>query len=639
MRFKAIFSRFFIAVGGTLFLSFLVTRIVLLTMTGSELVPLSSWLRIFAHGFWFDAMTIAYCLSPLLLVRALCPDSWIRSAVGKGGRILSLWLVVFILIFIGVAEVFFWQEFSTRFNFIAVDYLLYTQEVIGNIRQSYPIGLVLSGMLISSLVISVALHRYWVRHAMHVTTTMRARLALLVLAAAMSSVSYRVARIEQMEGSGNAYVDELSGNGLFSFAAALRRNSLDYDRFYRTISSDRAEAILKSLGVPRLSHFAPRASAAHLAEFGIARRPQNIVLISVESLSASFVGAYGALWGITPNLDRLAEHSIRYDRFFAAGTRTVRGLEALSLGAPPIPGQAIVRRPHNERLATVGHILSRNGISSLFIYGGYGYFDNMNTYFSRNGYQVVDRTEFLKASIASENIWGVADESLFENSLKTLDGVHSQGRRFFAHIMTTSNHRPFTYPQGRIDIPSPGGRFGAVKYTDFAIARFIEEARSHSWFKNTLFVITADHCASVAGKTKLPVEHYHIPLLLYGPDFVQPRVVSDISSQVDLPPTILDLMGVSGEELFFGESLFSPTKGSARAFLSNYQELGYYKDGVLTVLSPKQRVNAYRVDPKTLEMVPIAPNSKDLDEAIAYYQTASRAFKDGALRMNASRTR
>ena len=171
-----------------------------------------------------------------------------------------------------------------------------------------------------------------------------------------------------------------------------------------------------------------------------------------------------------------------------------RGLEALALGTPPIPGQAIVRRPDNSHLATVGELLRRQGYETLFLYGGYGYFDNMNVFFSGNDYRVVDRTAFTKSSIAFSNIWGVADESLFDNALNELDKVHAARKPFLAQIMTTSNHRPYTYPQGRIDIPSPGGREGAVKYTDYAIGRFIDQAKTKPWFKETLFVIVADHC-------------------------------------------------------------------------------------------------------------------------------------------------
>jgi phosphoglycerol transferase MdoB-like AlkP superfamily enzyme len=310
----------------------------------------------------------------------------------------------------------------------------------------------------------------------------------------------------------------------------------------------------------------------------------------------------------------------------------VRGLEAVSLGTPPLPGQAIVRRPGNEHLSTIGEILEHQGFATSFVYGGYGYFDNMNAYFDANDYRVVDRTDFPRQSIVFENVWGVADESLFGNALRVIDGNVATGRRTFTHIMTTSNHRPFTYPAGRIDIPSPGGREGAVKYTDWAIGQFVEQARTRPWFDETLFVFVADHCAAVAGKTKIPVDGYRIAMMFYAPKLVAPGVFERTVSQVDLPPTLLDVLQVDGDDYFFGRSVFELPMSAERAFVSNYQSLGYLKDGVLTVLSPGRRVDAFRVDPATGASTPMAVDSRLEREAIAYYQTAARTFKLGLLR-------
>ena len=267
------------------------------------------------------------------------------------------------------------------------------------------------------------------------------------------------------------------------------------------------------------------------------------------------------------------------------------------------------------------------------MYGGYGYFDNMNAYFDANDYRVVDRTEFPPSSIAFENVWGVADESLFANALDVIDANVAKGSRTFTHIMTTSNHRPFTYPDGRIDIPSPGGREGGVKYTDWAIGHFIEEARKRPWFDDTLFVFLADHCAAVAGKAALPVAGYRIPLILWAPKLVRPAVYVPVASQIDLPPTLLDILRVEGDDHFFGRSVMELPRGPARAFISNYQSLGYYRDDTLVVLSPGRKVDAYRIDPETFEAAHIELPRHLVDEAIAYYQTASRAFRDGAMRV------
>jgi phosphoglycerol transferase MdoB-like AlkP superfamily enzyme len=626
-------ARIVVVAGAVALVIWTLLRAALWIATGPALAGWSNAPGLFLRGFGFDLATLAFALAPWLLASALLPDRWRGARLVVALRWALLWLTVAALLFGAVAEFLFWDEFATRFNFIAVDYLVYTREVVGNIRQSYPVPLLLGAIAVAALAIVLALRR--VRPLAATPLGPRRRIALAALAVALPAASLAVASVDRMNASGNAYADELSGNGLFTFAAAFRRNELDYDRFYRTLPQDRADAVLAGLGVERepLSEaLKPGEVEDPVAQLGpLTRRPRNVVLISVESLSAEFLGAYGNREGLTPQLDRLAAEGLMFTRFFATGTRTVRGLEALSLGVPPVPGQSIVRRPGNEHLATVGEILEHQGFQISFIYGGYGYFDNMNAYFKGNDYEIVDRSDFPADSITFENAWGVADEVLYANAIRVFDEAGTRGKPFFAHIMTTSNHRPFTYPAGRIDIASPGGREGGVKYTDHALGRFIAEARARPWFADTLFVITADHCAAVAGKTRLPVGSYRIPLILYAPGIVPPGVNDRLASQIDVPPTILDLLGVAGDDHFFGQGLFEDAALPARAFVSNYQELGYYKDDVLTVLLPKRRVEAFRIDPRTFAATATQPDPRLADEAVAYYQTASRAFRSGRL--------
>lgn len=597
----------------------------------------SAAVHVFGRGLWFDAATLAWMLAPLLAISALLPARLRASRLMGGVRWGALWLAVALLLFGAVAEVVFWEEFSTRFNFIAVDYLLYTQEVIGNIVESYPVGALVGGIVSLSALLVIVLRR---RLSFAVSARpWRVRVAMLA-AAVLLPTAAQLATIEQMEGSGDAYADELAGNGLFSLAAAMRRNELDYARWYATLPQEEADEVLRTLHVERLPLSAEDSPSAmddppHDAT-PFTRRPRNVVLVTIESLSAEYVGAYGSKEGLTPELDRIAAEGLRFANVYATGTRTVRGLEALSLGTPPVPGQAIVRRTNNNNLSTVGEILAPQGVVPMFIYGGYGYFDNMNSYFRGNDYLIVDRTDFPKDSIVFENVWGVADESLYANALIAMNRKAAEGKPFFAQIMTTSNHRPYTYPDGRIDIPSPGGRHGAVKYTDWAIGQFIREAKKQPWFADTLFVFVADHCASVAGRTRLPVAKYRIPLIFYAPDMLPPGEFTDRLSQIDLAPTLLEVMGKNGDDHFFGRAFFEEHVQLDRVFISNYQDLGYLRGDLLTVLSPQRVVRAYRVDPATLASTPTEPDPQRVKEAIAYYQTAAAAFKQGRLQMPAA---
>lgn len=622
-----------LVLAGMLLALFTLTRFLLTIYTGPDAAPPILWPGIFARGLWFDLVVSCVLLAPVFLYEALLPNRWRASRWHRGLRLLWLWLSIALLLFGAVAEITFWMEFSTRFNFIALDYLIYTQEVIGNIRQSYPVSWIFAGIGLLAALIAWGM-TVTIQRADSIPLNRSQRIGLLIAAFVLPVLGLRAANIDQMQGQNNNYAAELSGNGLFTIAAAMRRNELDYDQFYRTMPQATANATLRDLGVERkLLSEALKADDDDPASDAIpfTQRPRNVILISVESLSASYLGAYGATNGLTPELDALAREGMQFDQVFATGTRTVRGLDALSLGTPPIPGQAIVRRPNNEHLATIGEFLEHQGFATFFFYGGYGYFDNMNAYFKGNHYRVVDRTDFPKESVMFENVWGVADEALFDNVIRTLDVKAVRDKPFFAHVMTTSNHRPYTYPEGRIDIPSPGGRDGAVKYTDYAIGKFIRDAKTKPWFKDTLFVIVADHCASVAGKTKLPVNNYRIPLIFYAPALLKPAHYAPIVSQIDIAPTLIEVLGINGDDSFFGRSFFEKGPVPERAFISNYQELGYLKHGILTVLLPKQRVESFRIDPKTYASTPTAIDPQLLSEAIAYYQTATTAFKTGAL--------
>ena len=193
--------------------------------------------------------------------------------------------------------------------------------------------------------------------------------------------------------------------------------------------------------------------------------------------------------------------------------------------------------------------------------------------------------------------------------------------------MTTSSHRPYTFPDGRIDLPSGGGRNAAVKYTDYAIGKFFEEARKKEWFKDTIFVITADHCAASAGKVNLPVAQYHIPLMIYNPYILKPKQVNNLASQIDIIPTILGILNLPHTTKLWGSDILNFPAN--RAFISTYQLLGYIKDEYLIILAPNTKAKAYQVSGTKQHEI---DDAKDLtQEAISFFQTASNFYESGEL--------
>jgi phosphoglycerol transferase MdoB-like AlkP superfamily enzyme len=606
----------------------LLTRVTLLVYSSASFEwSLINLLKVFVIGLFYDLAAASYAIIPLVLYLWFSPSRWYGKKLNRVLLIAFFFVVVLTLIFNTISEWIFWEEFSVRYNFIAVDYLVYTTEVIGNIRQSYPVNTLLTILtIVSALITYVLRKKIWGSITVPMRFAKRSKFLLLFLIAPI--VTYFFVSHNWKNHSRNQYVNELSGNGIYDFGFAFWHNQLDYNTFYKTLPVQDAVNTMRKL-LDFSSSSEKDLNTTRTINSGKMENKLNVVMISVESLSAEFLGSYGNTQGITPNMDSLAKEGLLFTNLYASGTRTVRGLEALSLCIPPTPGQSIVKRPNNKNLFTLGNVFRSKGYNSRFIYGGYGYFDNMSEFFSQNGYEVTDRNALTEKEIHYENTWGVADEDLFMLSLKELDKDYKNGKPFFAQIMTVSNHRPFTYPEGRIDIPSHTGREGAVKYTDYAIGRFIREAKLKPWFKNTLFVIVADHCASSAGKVELPVDKYHIPMIMYSPEHIMPGKFEKLVAQIDIGPSILGLLNFNYKSKFFGQDVFKMKDEQQRVFISTYQSLGYIKNNKLVILDPNKKQSTFIPNFKTEGSKSIPSEDWLTNEAIANYQLASYLYSSG----------
>lgn len=610
----------------------IVTRIGLALFSG-ETYSAGEWFRFMAIGLVFDLAVVPWFLLPWVLYGAVMPDFLNFPRLRKSEALwAAAWGTAYLTLFtvVAVGEFVFWNEFGSRFDFIAVDYLVYTHEVIGNIRESYPINWWLAGVI---AVCAVVAWFTWPRHRNDVRTGWRSRVGHVASVAIALVAAWFLVNENLAETKSNHYVEQLATNGIYDFGHAYNNNELDYDRYYPQLPTAELNTGIRSL--------VRQTNATFKSDQGIHRdvaatgpeRKVNIVLISVESLSAEYLGHFGNNQGLTPNLDRMADEGLLFTNLYATGTRTVRGLEALSVGTPPTPGQSIVRRPKSDHLETLGEELKEHGWKAYWMYGDYGFFDNMNAYFGSNDYTIVDRTDLDNegVKIHSENIWGVADEDLFTMAMNNFDRAHARGDRFFAHIMTTSNHRPYTFPKNRVDLPQKH-REGAVKYTDWAIGDFIKRSRDKPWFDNTVFIILADHTAKAAGKTDLPPARYHIPMIWYAPKLIKSAVMDRLMSQMDVPPTLLGWLGLDYSSRFFGYDMFKLEPGRERAFISTYQKLGYLKDGRLVVLDVNKKPIVVPGLPGTPASRRTTSDQELIREAITWYQTASRYFNDGELK-------
>jgi phosphoglycerol transferase MdoB-like AlkP superfamily enzyme len=599
--------------------TFAVLRVALLAKQWADIdTPAYQIVFAFIMGAIYDFAFYSYLLILFSLYLLVMPNRWYQSKWHKpivfGVFLISLYALFFEVL----SEWTFWDEFGVRFNFIAVDYLIYTHEVVQNIIESYPLGWLLTGILVVTIVCFLSIRQTLAQtFDAHETFKQRAKITGLLLL--LPVISYFAIGRTTYQFSANTYLNEVAANGAYQFFSAFRTNELDYHQFYRLGNDAQLSAKIKTeLGAKNDGLYNIKRDIKGQG----AEKRLNVILITVESLSADYLTKFGNTQKITPFMDEWFKEGALFTNFYATGTRTIRGLEALTLSIPPTAGQSIVKRPDNERLFNLGHVLKDRGYDTAFLYGGRGYFDNMNAFYSGNDFRIVDQTEFTEEEMTFKNAWGASDDVIFNRTMKEADKDFAENKPFFFQIMTTTNHRPYSYPEGKIDIPSGQSREGAVKYTDYAMQEFIKTAKTKPWFENTIFVMVADHCAGSARKTELPVDKYHIPLFIYAPKHVPTVENATLSSQIDVAPTVLGLLNLNYESQFYGQDIFkiSPEKG--RALVSNYQKLGLFKNNKLVYLSPQQKVDMVD-DPLGKHQVLKPETQPDLvNDVMGYYQSA-----------------
>ncbi|CAN5300425.1 LTA synthase family protein [soil metagenome] len=583
---------------------------------------------IFFIGLFYDLVVSSFFAIPLALYCWLINDSFFQKKWQRVPLFLLFFILIFIIVTIAGSEIVFWNEFNVRFNFIAVDYLVYTNEVLGNIQESYNMPLIISAVVLVTLVILFLIRKLLIASQL-TSLHFGKRTAWFFLFLLVPLAGYFLVNNNWKSISKNNYVNELAGNGTYEFGAAFWNNELDYNRFYQVNNDTANIKILRTqLQTPNATFTSDPLSVERVIQNDSAEKKWNVVLISVESLSGDYLQYFGSKENITPYLDSLIPQSLFFKNFYASGTRTVRGLEALSLGITPTPGQSIVRRPNNENLFTIGGVLKDKGYDVNFIYGGNSFFDNMGYFFSHNGYTVLDKRDIPDSMVHHTTAWGVDDEAAYNFCLQQCDKSYSKGTLFFNHLMTISNHRPYTYPDGRIDIPSSSQSMqGGVKYTDYAIHKFLSDAEKKPWFKNTVFVVVADHCSRSAGKTDLPANRYHIPCFIYAPELVKPHIEERLTSQIDLAPTLLGIMNINYTSRFLGFDLYRTPVDRDRVFISTYQNMGFIKDNKLLILSPQKKIAQFQTDFSTGLSNPTPLSNELSKQAIAWYQGASFLFK------------
>ncbi|WP_051329167.1 LTA synthase family protein [Geminicoccus roseus] len=580
-----------------------------------------------AVGLWFTLpLFLAFLLFHPLLRRR--HGRWIAHLLAYG--------VVTGLVFGAVAELFFWNEFDSRFNGIAVNYLIFPKEVIGNIGESFNLPLYLPMVAIAGGVL------YWLVRsaltgALDAKLSGRRRLSLAGLSLVGLLAAVPVLQHGPVAFGRDREVLQVADNGLRGLFRAFLTNDTDYDGLYATIDERTAVATLRDDVAQDNTSFltgkgpAPAGGRTLLRHVDNGDHPQklNIVLVIEESFGSTYMDGLDNQRGypVSPELTELARDGLLFTNIYATGDRTVRGLEALLTSFTPIPGISTARRAGSEGMNSLPFLLKKNGYQTAFLYGGASEFDNMGHFWSTTGFDHVwDQSDIAEDGFST--IWGVADEFLFTEALKRLDQATTAKEPVFLSLLTVSNHRPYTFPEGVVrKDPAMGEKENVAHYAAWAFTDFIERARSKSWFDNTVFVFIGDHGPRVSGAAQVPVERFRVPLLYYAPGHIQPGRDETLGSSMDMAPTLLGLLGWSYDSPFFGVDLRHVPAGQGRVAMAHNYSVAYGKGGQVVALGPQHDLTGYRMEPGPHPLVPEEePDPVLSTHAIAATQTAHRMF-------------
>jgi phosphoglycerol transferase MdoB-like AlkP superfamily enzyme len=577
-------------------------------------------LEILLQGIRVDIIQLGLmAIIPLLLAPILAT----RHFFNFWRKFTYIWVIlsIVLLVFLEVATPGFIAEYDVRPNRIFVEYLKYPKEVFGMLWRGFKVD-IFTGVGFTLLAIW-AMRRFMQPWLNATPTWSNKKLAviwplILVLMAfgIRSSLGHRPANPALFAITQDSMVNSLilnSGYSVFYAIYGLQHESKSSDIYGKM---DRAD-IFKLTGahdtdIPTLKTLTPSVQRD---------KPLNLVIILQESLGATFVESLGGV-PVTPNLEKLKEQGIWLEQLYATGTRSVRGIEAVTAGFLPTPSESTVKLSLSQKnFFTLAALLGKQGYSTEFIYGGESHFDNMRSFFLGNGFQQIVEEKDYKNPVFMGS-WGASDEDLLNKTHEQLLKHHASGKPFFTLAFSSSNHAPFEFPDGRIELyeQPKGTDNNAVKYADYAMGEFFKKAQASPYWKDTVFLIVADHDIRVRGDTLVPIERFHIPGLILGAD-IKPQKITSITSQIDLPVTVLSLMGISAQHPMTGRDLSSePADYLGRAMMQynfNFAWMEQTADANHVVVLREDKLPAHGIyDAKNKKLNEAAPpsNAKEIEQ-------------------------
>ncbi|MFM5521798.1 LTA synthase family protein [Aeromonas jandaei] len=601
----------------------------------------AGWQEMLLQGIRVDFATICWLWGiPAMFTLLLAGP----HAIGRGWmQLMRVWLTVglWLMLFLEISTPSFVTEYGVRPNRLYVEYLIYPKEVLSMLWAGRKAELLLA-VVFSGAVLTGG---WWLSGRLLRDLTFpcwywRPAFALLILAigflGARSSLGHRALNPAMVAFADDPLVNALTVNSAYSLFFAIKQmgDEEDASQFYGKMTDKQIIEIVRQESGRAAHEFSSDTLPSQtFNEASYGGKPKNLVILLQESLGAQFVGSLGGL-PLTPNIDALSQQGWTFEQLYATGTRSVRGIEAVLTGFTPTPAQAVVKLGKSQtNFFTIADLLKQRGYDTSFIYGGESHFDNMRSFFLGNGFTtIVEQKDFTNPVFKGS--WGASDEDLMAKADETFRGLHKQGKPFFSLVFSSSNHDPFEFPDNRIALyeQPKQTRNNAAKYADYAIGEFFKKARNSEYWKDTLFLVIADHDSRVSGASLVPIPRFHIPGVIVG-EGIAPKKDPRIVSQIDMAPTLLSLMGISADYPMLGKDLTRmPADWPGRAIMQYDKNFALMRGQDVVILQPERPAEGYRYDDATETLTPVTQPAAMKEATLGLALWGSLAYQKGLYR-------
>lgn len=613
------------------------SRLGLALWQSSRLHGSNEWIHLFFGGLRVDISTLCYLLILPALLHAILSGSHLIGRVWQ--FIFRLWIILggWLLVYMEVATVPYILEYDLRPNRIFVEYLIYPKEVSSMLWNGYKLELFIG------LVVSIITIRFlwkasarWFSDLSYPKWYYRPVVAVILVAlgvlGARNSLGHRPMNPAMVAFSTDPLINDLTLNSSYSviFAMSQMESESSALTMYPKMDSKEVISTIRSQSELNADAFISDKYPTLAYRKASGTQKKNIVILLLESHGAQFVKSLGG-GDLSPNIDNLINTGWAFTNLYATGTRSVRGIEAVTSGFPPTPARAIVKLGKSQNnYFTIADVLSKQGYTTQFIYGGESHFDNMKSFFLGNGFNnIQDESSF--ANPAYVGSWGVSDEDAFNKADEQYTQFTKENKPFFSLVFTTSNHTPYGYPEGRIEhVNEPAAtRENAVKYSDYAIGEFFKKAKQSNYWNNTIFLVIADHDARTYGDQIVPITHFHIPAIITGGG-IEAKTDNRLVSQLDMPTTLLSLAGIDAYTPMIGHDLTQEIPVKKQRALMQRDKTFAMMDANhnVVVFQPQKPAQTFNYDAKseTLNEMKLSPET--VKEAQAYSLWGSIMYKN-----------